>query len=236
MTRPRRCEKCRADITDGGDSYRCEACATKATGRRLLRVRRILDRRTPDRYTWSYADAAELPSRVKPRAAIDRAFAVPAAQSVVFIGPSGAGKTSLARATWSERALGDVQPVGRSWSRYDDDDTDDDADSLRVVSALFATTFEVAKARREHRLGSGEAELIDRVIRVRHLVIDELGAEASRGDSAVAEVIHERHAAQRATIYTTPFGLDELATKYSDGIARRIFEGAVVVRLGGKNG
>jgi hypothetical protein len=100
---------------------------------------------------------------------------------------------------------------------------------------MFVTTFALSKARREHRLGEGDAAIIRDAITATVLLMDELGAEAGRGDTAVPEIIHERHAADRVTIYTTPFQRDELEGRYGSGIARRIFEGAVMVRLGGRS-
>jgi DNA replication protein DnaC len=92
----------------------------------------------------------------------------------------------------------------------------------------------LAKARAEHRLGGGEAPLVADAKTTPLLLLDELGAEATRGDDAVAEVIHERHANERVTIYTTPFSVDELGLKFGGGIARRVFEGATVIALGGR--
>jgi hypothetical protein len=49
----------------------------------------------------------------------------------------------------------------------------------------------------------------------------------------VEQIVRHRHHAERPTIYTTPHSADVLAAKYGDGVARRIFEGAVVINLGG---
>jgi hypothetical protein len=91
--------------------------------------------------------------------------------------------------------------------------------------------MELARARAQHRLGDGEAPVIEKAVSAKLLVLDELGAEVGR-DSATAEVLHRRHERDRDTIWTSPFTLSDLAKKYGEGIARRLVEGTVVA-LGG---
>jgi DNA replication protein DnaC len=159
---------------------------------------------------------------VKPASAILAARSS-TANTIVLVGPAGSGKTSLATALLVERAVAAVEP----------EDPYGDPYRTRRDEGMFVTTFALAKARREHQLGKGDAGIITHATDAIILLVDELGAEANRGDTAVPEVIHERHAWDRPTIYTTPFELDELERRYGSGIARRVFEGASVIRLGG---
>jgi DNA replication protein DnaC len=222
------CRVCGAEMADGSRSLRqCQGCADAATLARMPLARRKLDRLTPARYRWATREAPELAARVQPVSAIARAFAARTSLSLVLSGPAGAGKTALARAVWFERALARIDCVRRD----DFIATWQEEDSFHV-RALFATAHDLAKARREHRLGDGEAPLVDDAMTVDLLLLDELGADSTRGDDAVGEVVHQRHAHERPTIYTTAFSLDELAERHGDGVARRVFEGATVITLG----
>jgi DNA replication protein DnaC len=164
----------------------------------------------PPRFSWAHLDAPELAKRVKGWATIiDKARAALDAQSIVLLGDAGAGKTSLGCALL--RAI---------------------ADRRRKVG-MFVTTFELAEARRQTRLGVGEAEAIRGAQRASILLIDELAAERSLADTAVDEVIRVRHDEERPTIFTSGFSRDEIGKRYGAGVERRVFEGAVVLRLGG---
>ena len=222
-----RCHVCRVEMLDAGKRDRlCQTCADGETDRRRLQLRQALADMTPPHYRWATQNAPELVQRVTPSNAIARAFAAIAATSVVFVGPAGTGKTCLGRAVWVEAVVGGVHPTRRTSSVGEP--------IYAGGNGLFVTTFELAKARREHKLGNGEAELIEDAILVRALLLDELGSEAGRGDTTVSEIIHERHARDLQTFYTTPYSLEDLQARYGAGIARRIFESAAVIRLGGK--
>jgi DNA replication protein DnaC len=221
---------CRALITDGGGTYRCAACAQQQTDEWLEERRADLDEETPRHFRWATRSAPDLAERVKPAMAIAQAFDAVDTTTIVLIGPAGAGKTSLGRALWFERRMASVRPASREWpDQRRERRSSGDPEPGR---AMFVTTFELAKARREHKLGDGEAEIIDRATRSVLLLLDELGSETGKGDTAVSEVIHARHAADRATIYCTPYGLVELKNRFGDGVARRVFEGAAVIKLG----
>jgi DNA replication protein DnaC len=161
--------------------------------------------------------------RVVPSAAIQIAARATDAHSVVIVGAAGAGKTSLATALLVDR-------VNRSLALTPK--RSPDSSSRRSPVGLFTNTFEIAKARREHRLGDGEAHTVALAISARILLLDELGSESDGNNTAVAELIHARHEQDRPTIFTTPFTAQQLAARYGDGIARRVFENAVVIRLG----
>lgn len=208
----RKCQKTKASY-DGEFPGFCAPCqSAEAAASAALFSARIVTQTTaglPPRYRWASFESPELAARVRPPKAIQRALAASqAASTVVLLGGAGSGKTSLACAVL--RAL---------------------AAQFKIVGS-FASCFGLAKARQEHPLGQGDAPAVSDAARAKLLLLDELGAELSR-NTAVAEVIHERHAQERQTIYTSGFTEQQLCDRYGDGIARRVFEGAVVIKLGG---
>lgn len=133
-----------------------------------------------------------------------------AAERVACVGPPGAGKTSLVAAMFQASQ----RPSGQSpWPAW-------------------YSAHELAKARALHALGEGEAPVIWRALQADLLVIDELGGEDERYASAVKEILYERHAACLPTWVTTGVGSAEIGNRYGGGIARRVFEDAVVFKLG----
>lgn len=149
------------------------------------------------------------------RDAIARARDAAGQERAAFLGPPGAGKSSLAAAMFRARAASETSmPALR---RY-----------------RWTSAHALAKARAVHPLGDGEAPAVEAALEASLLVVDELGGEDPRYASAVAEVLYERHAAARPTWVTTGVGSREIATRYGGGIARRVFEGAEVFRLGGQ--
>lgn len=143
---------------------------------------------------------------------------------VVLVGPPGAGKTTLAVAMFRAH-LEDARPKPRPGR----------IPMLgRPAAHRYMSSHGLAKARAMHPLGDGESPVIAEALACPLLLIDELGGEDQRHASAVAEVIYERHAANKATWITTGAGVNELATRYGGGIARRLLEGATVFKLGGK--
>jgi hypothetical protein len=132
-------------------------------------------------------------------------------KSAAFIGPPGAGKTSLAAAMFRSAIERTKRPRWYRWT----------------------SGHALAKARASAALGD-EAPLVQQALEADLLVIDELGGEQERHATAVAEVIYERHAENRPTWVTTGVSPKVIADRYGGGIARRVFEGAEVFRLGGK--
>jgi hypothetical protein len=125
------------------------------------------------------------------------------ARRVVLLGVASSGKTALGIA------------IGRAKAEQFD----------RNAMYLDAQALDAAKADRD-----GEAALLAvRASEVPILVLDELGAEPGRS-SAVALLLHERHAEQRQTIVATGLTPAEIRERYSDGVCRRLFEGAAVIR------
>lgn len=204
----------------------CERRDHRSTSEHASNLRRLLDSAErqrnlervlawiPPAYVAAELDAEWLAALVGPEV-VERAQNATSAPHVAFIGPPGAGKTSLAAAMY--RAAARAETSAGALGRY------------RWVSA-----HQLAKARAGHPLGEGEAPLVEAAMRAPLLVLDELGGEDPRHASAVAEVLYDRHAEQRATWVTTGVGSKEIAARYGGGIARRIFEGATIFRLARK--
>lgn len=165
-------------------------------------------RSIPPRFQWATFRHDDLRSRVNPPYVVDVAEKLTeTALCVVLVGPSGSGKTSLACAL--------LRRIGH----------------LRSVPGQFVSSFRIAKARREHRLGDGDAPEIGEAMKAPLLLLDEVGAEYEK-NTAMQELIHERHNLALPTLYTTGFSFTEIVDRYGDGIARRMFEDSTVLSLG----
>lgn len=205
IARPLVCWQCGDPVSGPGA---CPPCADAEAAKRLAAFLESV----PPRYRWAKLEAPDLSARVSPRSAIAAArLAMESTAPVVLTGGAGFGKTSLGVALVAGLVTGGA------------------------VSARFVDSRALVRARQDGRLGDGEAKLVARCVAVQVLILDELGAEAGVGTAAtvIADVVHERHAHERRTVYTTPFEAEAIAAKYGDGIARRIFEGATVIKLGG---
>jgi len=133
------------------------------------------------------------------------------ARWVVLEGPAGAGKTTIA-ACWA-RALVERHPDQR----------------VRFVGAA-----DLAKQR--------DPSPLDLAVSAEWLVLDDLGAElegapAQSGLAAQrigpgSHVICERFELGRPTLVTTGFDRAQVELFYGDRVARRLYESAVIVRLG----
>lgn len=188
-------------------SLDCAACQTKRRAEKTI-VRFL--RSVPTAYAWASVDSPELPKRVSGyQLARAQSLAILGAERVVFIGATGAGKTSLAVALLRE-ALHELGGDG-----------------------LFVHAFRLAEAKANQRLGE-ESPIITAAVRARVLLLDDLGNEPKTELSAIPGVVFERHAEAMQTWVTTPFGPEEIARRYGDGVARRIYERALVIRLGTK--
>lgn len=146
---------------------------------------------------------------------IARCHEVVGVPRVTFLGPPGAGKTSLAAAMYKLSAQAETSTS--ALRRY-----------------RWVSSHKLAKARAGQPLGEGEAPLVEACMEASLLVLDELGGEDPRYASAVAEVLFDRHEQARPTWVTTGVGSKEIANRYGGGIARRVFEGAAVFRLPGR--
>jgi DNA replication protein DnaC len=159
----------------------------------------------PEAFRWSTLDSAALRLRAPP-AAVERARESVRIPRVVLVGPAGAGKTSLLCAMLR--------------ARCEDD---------RV---LFAPAWRLGLARSKHPLGEGDPLDVRRALAVDVCGLDDMGSERQTATNAVPDVIFERHAEGRALWVTTAMGQEEMAQRYGDGIARRVFEHARIIDCG----
>lgn len=159
------------------------------------------------RRTWARFDHPLLAARVASKTAIAATRAAVGASAVVWTGGSGRGKTSLACAALRARIeAGCKRPV-------------------------FVGAWRLAVARARHPLGAGEPDIVEQALRAELLVLDELGDQHGP-TSAVPDVIYERESEGLDTWVTTYMTNIEVAKLLGDGIARRIFERAVIIDCG----
>jgi DNA replication protein DnaC len=161
-------------------------------------------------------EGADWLARLVGPTAMEMARAADGSRSAVLVGPPGSGKTSLAVAMFRaviERAADE---------------------QVHLLSHRATSAHALAKARAFHPLGEGEAPAVLAALEADLLLLDELGGEDSRYASAVTEVIYERHAQMRPTWITTGVDPKSVANRYGGGIARRVFEDATLLQLGGR--
>jgi DNA replication protein DnaC len=136
-------------------------------------------------------------------------------------GPSGHGKSTIAGCICN--AILDLATPGCG-----------DSVAARAAGLFWVRAAALQQARREWKLGGGEAPLVARSARASVLIIDDFGREAEPGvreQSAVAEVIFERHEQHRQTVVTTWLSPHEAAERYDGGTARRIFEDTFLIEI-----
>jgi HAMP domain-containing protein len=176
----------------------------------LLRQRRndalgVLNRTIPQAFQWARFSAPELALRAGPAAASGYREALWRTPRLVFVGPAGSGKTSLAVACL------------RRWVFEN------------ARAAAFFHACELGMARIQHPAGRGEPELVDRAVKWPLVLLDDLGSERGIAGCAVPDVIQLRHAAERPLWVTTGLSRTAVVARYGAGIARRVFEGATVI-------
>lgn len=169
----------------------------------------------PARFGWASLSSSMLKKRVHIRgrddeeiepdtmAAVILAHAGPA---VLFVGPAGSGKTSLAVAC------------------------------LRAVESpgvMYVPAASLERARIEHPAGRGEAPLVHRAMTAPLVLIDDLGQDKPTSISAIEAVLLERHNAELPTWVTTGLTESEIEARYGAGVSRRLTEKgtALVVRM-----
>lgn len=228
----RPCERC--------GRYVCRLCKQPVDGAKTCRACDEADYRThrlkptrdsiPSHFRWALdATPEKLRGRVQANAeTIRRGLEAPPSTSLLFIGPSGTGKTSLAVAmldVWVR-----LEPGKRSGARF--------------VEAGW-----LARARARHRLGE-EAPLVENALQAPLLVLDDLGCEREDRDGCITDVIYGRSNADLPTWVTCglqpeakPKDAEEalqlfaavLAKRYDGGFVRRILETGKRVQLGGNS-
>lgn len=133
------------------------------------------------------------------------------AHKIVFRGPAGVGKSTLLSAAGAQRKANGLK-------------------KNRNIDVRWVSAIDIGEAQRRHKLGSeSEAELIEDACDADLLLIDDLGAEGARDVEAICKVIHHRHDRDRDTWISTALSASEIGLRYSGGIERRIFEGAVII-------
>ena len=80
----------------------------------------------------------------------------------------------------------------------------------------------IERARREFALGKGEATLVTECLDARLVVLDDIGQEASRGDTAIWDVVDGRYTKCRPTIVTSGLSPVELSDRYGAAFVRRL--------------
>lgn len=193
----------------------CGDCADRQVEHeRRMATKQRVRREIPERFRWAHWDAPGLLEHVSAGPAkIDAARRACASGRAVLLGPAGAGKTSLACAHLRERIEAD--PMGRN---------------------RFLAAHDIASP--SSLEGVSRLEL---ALTASALVLDDLGAElagaaadsglAAQRSDAVVRLVRTRHDQGLGIVVTTAHGPEEVARIYGDGVARRVFEGAAVVRL-----
>lgn len=177
----------------------------------------------PD-WTWARLDNQDFTGRIRfPRLLGYAQRYEPAHGSVVLSSDTGFGKTSLTCAMLHRLRDGEVtkllarppgsRPTKNLWALRD---------------LVWATGFDVTKARRENSLGEGESRLVQRAMTCKLLVLDEVGFEVQH-DTVIAEIANARYVAEKPTIVTTGLRADAFAKRYGDACYRRLTERGTVV-------
>ncbi len=172
----------------------------------------------PKRFRWAIdCNLTTLSQRVKlPPDRISAALAWAAGldavpPSLALTGVTGAGKTSLAVALFA------------TWFA-----------KHRNEGARFVTAIELGLARSRHPLGHDDPPAVIAAIEAPLLILDDLGAEAPMHADVMRQVLHDRHNDDLPTWVTSGLTHAELGRRFDGGLARRIFEEAKQVALGGQ--
>jgi DNA replication protein DnaC len=186
----------------------CPDCATAVARAELLAPALAS---IPRRFAWASFENPDLVARCGADV-VRTAFHARSAHRVALLGPSGAGKTSLAVAML--RSVIEAATPERA----------------HLASSRWVTAHDLARARAKYPLGQGEAPLIADALDARVLVIDELGSEVDPS-GVVSELLFKRHDNDAPTWITSWLSPLEIGTKYGGGIARRMLEEGVVLGL-----
>ena len=109
--------------------------------------------------------------------------------TVTLVGRSECGKTSLAAAMLRELCRLAV---------------DGSREARRLTfGSIWGDALKLNNARRSHRLGDGDAPLVERCKSVGLLVLDDVGQETAQGADEILDVLWRRHQEDLPTILTT---------------------------------
>jgi DNA replication protein DnaC len=135
--------------------------------------------------------------------------------SLSLLGPAGCGKSVTACAVTARLCAEAVEAyVGR------------ERDSAKLdwaVRIFWTTAAELCSARRQHRLGEGEAPAFKRAETAPLLVLDEVGQEIA-DDRWLLELLDVRYAGGLPTLSTSGFTRTQLEARYGSGTLRRLVE------------
>jgi DNA replication protein DnaC len=211
----------------------CPCGKPSVPGRECAECHQLRDRRRdvaqklseslPEEHRSSRFDALELATKwVKPCPGQSAGQPIALAKAsashprVVLTGASGTGKTTLAvcmARRWAyEWASSPAYEAGQA--------------------PLFASCVALASSRM--RTSGREAPLVLAAIAAPLLVLDDLGNPKSEPPSSpIVDVIWERVEKRRPTWITTWLSPDDCTARYGDGVTRRVFERARIIRLEG---
>jgi DNA replication protein DnaC len=144
--------------------------------------------------------------------------------SLLLLGPTGIGKSACEHAIAHALLVAAMAtPVGAEW----------DYDSARNVGARLRwyAASKLALARKQWKLGDGEADAIVDASDASILLLDELGYEPVIGDGAIFDVVNARYEKELPTIVTSGRTETELVDRYGAAFVRRLLEPGRVVSV-----
>jgi hypothetical protein len=200
----------RLEVHDGLPR-RPEAPPDRVHADRWVSARFAALRQIPERHAGARFGTPELARFVADRRAIERAREVaddPKGHPfVVLVGPSDAGKTSLATAVYAVRAE-------------------------RLAAGVWAKADRAITEARECKIGT-IPPLLARCRETRNLLLDDLGQEPE-GDvqrSQIYDLLDEREAAGLSTIITSGMLRAQLQARYGEGLVNRLVERGTAIEL-----
>jgi hypothetical protein len=167
-----------------------------------------LDATIPELYQWARFKHPKLAVRVGDAAKWALDNTVWRQPRLIFMGPSRAGKTSLAVACLRRWVQGSRRAAG------------------------FFHAFQLGTARIQHPAGRGEADLIAQAMKFPLALLDDVGSERDSVGNGLPDVIFARHAEDMPLWITTGLTRRQLGLRYGAGIVGRLFERSMVIPVG----